>query len=1052
MVQTNVLGPTPGLLAYNCGHFFPGSNTRDWWRYAGVRGARMFISPSTIEATDDLPPVGDGVTNQASFLARRAALRADPLNLNYINWSYFSNRFETKDLYPNNHIRVNYALDELRRLGVETCAQITASESRFPIAGPEDWGGKWELWQHFYAHSFYLARVFGIRRFAMYNEPNHPNANGLTISNYIMRLQLASDAIQSALADVNRLYGSNLVANIYAPVAAGSATSAYPDWGRAVVTNRHTDFLGVTDTNFWLSHVYAYQSYGASPTSFGSSLSNLHQLLTADMAPEPRFPTALTEFNTRTGADYDQMVETLDTPSEYARFGAIAVNLVANDVYELYAFKFAQTEYSGNYPVQKNGMHYVDNTNAPYSVGGITGAGEVWRLFNKAFAPGRLRLAVSKSGSATNLDVHGCFDPDSARYYLFSANTTAAPIPLTLDLSAWNIAPGNPVEIEEVSAASQGAVAFWTNLPAGGRFMHTQPAYSVWLLSAFQPPSAPPQVIVAAHDAEVRDGSNRTRNYGTAPWMVVRNDPTNANNRSAALIQFSLAGLDRSRLRLALLSFSAASATVNTGAQAFVYGVQAASWTQDNVTWSNAPALRQNVPAGNTIQRAVIAEVGSNAFILGQVTTSSTNLAQRYLDVTEFLRGLPTGQATFLVVQDPRWDISLPSLQPGDTQADGLKLATIESGNGPSLLLFFGNRPPVAVPDRFVLPRNRASVLDVLTNDLDGDGDSLAVVSVTPGSAGGSTAIGGDGRVIYTPTFQFAGRDEFQYTVGDGHGGTASASVSVLVFPCGQPYDTNRTVAAEAVIRGGAYANQDQDEAALGYLMVKYDNPPFDFARKTYFQFDLTGLPVDTNAAATFTVVTHTQTFRHRAQLWGLAQAYPGFHAGLTWNSAQANATNSNEMLTSGPWTAIPIGPSYLFAATASQAHQFTLPRLGDFLFEDRLVLVLTGVADSTNDAGGLRLARQQASLQVRVVPPEAPSDLSPPFFSSAALGGDGAITLELQGAPNWYHLLQTSTQLVPSLWMNLATGLAGAGGKMVFTDQVSSEGGQRFYRAALVY
>src|SRR5437773_10110172 len=69
-VQTNRLGSTPSLLAYNSGHFVPGSNTRDWWRYSGVSGARVFITPSQIEPSDDIPGWGDGVTDQTSVLNR----------------------------------------------------------------------------------------------------------------------------------------------------------------------------------------------------------------------------------------------------------------------------------------------------------------------------------------------------------------------------------------------------------------------------------------------------------------------------------------------------------------------------------------------------------------------------------------------------------------------------------------------------------------------------------------------------------------------------------------------------------------------------------------------------------------------------------------------------------------------------------------------------------------------------------------------------------------------------------------------------------------------
>src|SRR6187402_1220569 len=88
-IQTNLLGITPSLLAYNSGHFWPESNTRDWWRYSGVSGARVFITPANIEPSDDIPG-NDGVTDQVSFLSRRAALRGNPLSTQYINWPYFT--------------------------------------------------------------------------------------------------------------------------------------------------------------------------------------------------------------------------------------------------------------------------------------------------------------------------------------------------------------------------------------------------------------------------------------------------------------------------------------------------------------------------------------------------------------------------------------------------------------------------------------------------------------------------------------------------------------------------------------------------------------------------------------------------------------------------------------------------------------------------------------------------------------------------------------------------------------------------------------------------
>src|SRR3954469_12873411 len=130
-VQNNILGPTPSILAYNAGHFAPGSNTRDWWRYSGTTGARVFITPDLIEPGDDIAGHGDGVTNQASFLSRRAALRANPLDTNYINWPYFTNNFRLTAQHGSNLINPNDACAELRQIGVEILACLTASESTF---------------------------------------------------------------------------------------------------------------------------------------------------------------------------------------------------------------------------------------------------------------------------------------------------------------------------------------------------------------------------------------------------------------------------------------------------------------------------------------------------------------------------------------------------------------------------------------------------------------------------------------------------------------------------------------------------------------------------------------------------------------------------------------------------------------------------------------------------------------------------------------------------------------------------------------------------------
>jgi hypothetical protein len=741
-VQTNQLGATPKLLGYNAGHFYPGSNTREWWRYAGVTGARVFISPTYIEPSDDVAPVGDGVNSQATFLARRAAIRTNQFNAAYINWSVFTNNYENYALPGNNHMKVNFALGELRKLGIRICAQITASTSRFPLSGSSDWPNMWELWQHYYAQAFYLGRYFDVERYQMYNEPNHSPA--IPQDDYMLRLQLSSDAIQLALADVNSFYGKSLVPTMLAPVSSGSADSPYSSWGTMVVTNRHLNFLGQTDPGFWLLQVYDYHQYNSSPASFGSGLANLRNLIAADMVPEPPFPTSISEFNTFMAASFDTMTDTLDSPSQYPRFGSVAVNLMANSCSELYAFKFSQTSYSGNYPVTKNAMHYVDNDNSPYNVGGITKAGEVWRLFNKAFVPGRQRLNTVLGSGATSLDVHASYDPVTQRCYLFSANNTSSDINLSLALGAWNIPTNNLVLVEEVNEGCYGAGRIWTNVGANRTVSAALGANSVWLLAAPLRAQQPEQIATATDDAEVRDGANKGLNYGANTTMTVQNDPVNAANRSVAFLKFRLPAANLADLQFALLSVYAAG-TTNAPIQAHVYGIDSNNWSQSTIRWTNAPNLKDNWAAGPYIINTVIDGLGTNAHLVGQLVVAATNAYERLIDVTDFVRSLANSDASFLISQDPRWNVTLPSLVPGDVQAGGIRIVTQEGASsgtpGPRLRLVYNASLVTNAPQRATAIRVNGDG-SVAIDFLGGPSQTYVVQAATNPSAASWESIG----------------------------------------------------------------------------------------------------------------------------------------------------------------------------------------------------------------------------------------------------------------------------------------------------------------------
>ncbi|MCV6979995.1 tandem-95 repeat protein [Mycolicibacterium pulveris] len=134
------------------------------------------------------------------------------------------------------------------------------------------------------------------------------------------------------------------------------------------------------------------------------------------------------------------------------------------------------------------------------------------------------------------------------------------------------------------------------------------------------------------------------------------------------------------------------------------------------------------------------------------------------------------------------------------------------------------NDAPVAVDDFVAVDEDSgATVIDVLGNDSDVDGDALSVTAV--GTASGGTVTLVDGVITYTPDADFHGTDSFTYTVSDGNGGTASATVHVTVnsvneAPVANDDDvsTNENTPIVIDVLGNDYDVDTEDELAVSLL------------------------------------------------------------------------------------------------------------------------------------------------------------------------------------------------------------------------------------------
>jgi CshA-type fibril repeat protein len=108
------------------------------------------------------------------------------------------------------------------------------------------------------------------------------------------------------------------------------------------------------------------------------------------------------------------------------------------------------------------------------------------------------------------------------------------------------------------------------------------------------------------------------------------------------------------------------------------------------------------------------------------------------------------------------------------------------------------NDPPAAIDDNSMTEEDSAVTVDVLANDSDTEGDPLTVTSVSTPS-NGTAAINPDGTITYTPLPNFNGSDSLTYSVSDGNGGAATATVNITVQPVNDAPDVSVDLSSQSV-------------------------------------------------------------------------------------------------------------------------------------------------------------------------------------------------------------------------------------------------------------
>ncbi|OAQ42041.1 hypothetical protein A5893_02695 [Pedobacter psychrophilus] len=344
-VTNKNIGKSFKYVGYNQGYFMPGSNVSAWLGYSQVNSLRVWTSLSEYAPIKDFNQKNE-VNKLQDFEALKAQLRSSPEKNDFINWDALIHRYEVEVDESGNKMNFGYALDELKKLKIEAVLQI--NERKFE----DNWKDKWEHWQRFYALAYYAAKKGNTAMFAMQNEPNHKESGPMKLPNWMIGLQIASDAVKCAVEDVNKKYDKTLTPKFVAPITAGYNT----DWWAYVVSHIRDGYDG-KKMDKDLFDIFSTHSYNQPASGYATRTSDINDIIKENHPLHDSLPIVYTEIGRWMNSLLIDKQETYDSPSVFTEWAGIYSNNLKNHTYGMWAFKFANTVSSTYMQGIKSGHH-----------------------------------------------------------------------------------------------------------------------------------------------------------------------------------------------------------------------------------------------------------------------------------------------------------------------------------------------------------------------------------------------------------------------------------------------------------------------------------------------------------------------------------------------------------------------------------------------------------------------------------------------------------------------------------------------------------------------
>ncbi len=229
------------------------------------------------------------------------------------------------------------------------------------------------------------AQSKGIRMIEFYNEPDLDLSQCLDVDKFKDYYFIRSLSIQDSYQDTAPNNSAvNILASAFGRKTYGGDVSRY--LGDICVLNNNFKFdLNKNVSNWSNMHMYSFHSYGKTGADLKSDFEYIQASVDSDnRLNSPRIPVIITEHNSRSSSNWNEVSSTADDPYEASKLASQMINLIKARIHTHIIFKFAiSASFSASRDIAKNGLHWAEFYDEPFHISDTTLSAEFVRLLSK---------------------------------------------------------------------------------------------------------------------------------------------------------------------------------------------------------------------------------------------------------------------------------------------------------------------------------------------------------------------------------------------------------------------------------------------------------------------------------------------------------------------------------------------------------------------------------------------------------------------------------------------------------------------------------------------